>query len=129
MSPEIATTTAPSLDPDQAVIVGAVYNEKDQRIGTTYQGQLVWEPLEADVFGHTTRQRYGNGLQTQATYDAQTGELNDATVWKTVTLNGQPPTQVAMRRGAVLKLTRLLMARAERRRTLYLLVPAARGGR
>lgn len=92
----IATTTAPSPDPDQAVIVGAVYNDKDQRIGTTYQGQLVWEPLEADVFGHTTRQRYGNGLQTHATYDAQTGELNDATVWKTVSLNGQPPTQVAI---------------------------------
>jgi RHS repeat-associated protein len=92
----VAQTSVPSVDPAQAVTVTPQYNALDQMIGQVYAGHMLWEPLEANAFGQTVRQRYGNGLEATAEHDPLNGRLKLATVLKTVAVNEQPATQVAV---------------------------------
>jgi RHS repeat-associated protein len=87
----VATATLPSVLAQEAVQVTTLYNGLDQPIGQSFQNQLLWEPVEANAFGQTVRQRYGNGLEAVAGYDPLNGRLATASVLKTVVIDGQPP--------------------------------------
>ena len=90
----IKTSTLPSVVVESAVTVATLYNTWDQVIGQTWQDSLLWEPLETNAFGQTTRQRYGNELEATADHDPLNGRLATATVLKTIAINNGPSQQL-----------------------------------
>ncbi|HJR72931.1 MAG TPA: RHS repeat-associated core domain-containing protein [Luteimonas sp.] len=56
------------------------YNDLDQPIGLSWAVQLLWQPVQADVWGHTTEQSYGKYLTATSQYDPKTGRLKESQV-------------------------------------------------
>lgn len=85
----VTSQSLPSLSFLAPVTTFHQYNDLDQPIALSYQGQTLWEPVVADVWG-LTEQRYGAGtLVSRASHHPLTGRLQETQTARQVVVNGQ----------------------------------------